>query len=259
MSLLSLAVLGDPVNHTLSPSMQNAALHALGIEGEYVAVRASANEFEECVARLRDRGFVGANVTIPHKERAAGIGEADDEIVPATGAANTLKFLSPVLCRNTDVPGFLRPLQSLTPGAAFVLGAGGAAAAAVYALLFAGWQVRVWNRTPDKAVHLAEKFGCAHTRDPDPACCSLVVNATPLGLHSGEMPELDWESAPGESMFYDLAYRDGPTDFLERARSLGHRTIDGREMLVEQGALSLEWWTGQTAPRQVMREAIGLA
>lgn len=258
MSLVSLAVLGDPVEHSLSPRMQNAALRALGIEGEYVAVRAPADEFAECVAHLRDRGFVGANVTIPHKERAAGIGTADDEIVSATGAANTLKFLSPVLCRNTDVPGFLRPIQSLAPGAALVLGGGGAAAAAVYALVLAGWGVRVWNRNPKNSIRLTQRFGCSFASDPDPSSCSLVVNATPLGLREGEMPELGWESAAAESVIYDLAYRDGPTDLLEHARSLGHRAIDGREMLVEQGALSLEWWTGQNVPRQVMREAVGL-
>lgn len=256
---LGLALLGDPVEHSLSPKMQTAALKAAGIVGEYTAVRVSSEEFSACVRRLATLGYAGANVTVPHKALAAEIGLADDDIVQQIRAANSLKFSGDILARNTDVAGFMKPIKNAHRGQALVLGAGGAAAAAIYGLAKEGWTVRIWSRTNERAADLAGLYPEVNsTPEPDPSDCSLIVNATPVGLTGGEMPDLRWDLVQQNTTFYDLAYREGPTDFLERAEALGHYVIDGREMLVEQGAISFEWWTGTAAPRDVMRRAVGL-
>jgi shikimate dehydrogenase len=256
---LGLALVGDPVEHSLSPKMQTAALKTAGIAGEYIAVRVSAEEFSVCMYRLATLGYAGANVTVPHKALAAAIGLADDDIVPLIRAANCLKFRGGILARNTDVDGFLAPIENAHRGQALVLGAGGAAAAAVYGLAKEGWTVRIWSRTNERAADLAKLYPeVTATPEPDPSDCSLIVNATPVGLSGGEMPDLRWDLVQQETTFYDLTYREGPTDFLERAEAIGHYVIDGREMLVEQGAMSFEWWTGTAAPRDVMRHAVGL-
>ena len=256
---MRLALLGDPVDHSLSPKMHSAAINAMGISGSYEAVRVAAEEFEGSVAQLAASGFTGANVTIPHKERAALMAKADDGIVPQVLAANCLKFESgEVRCRNTDAPGFLSPIKELSRGDALLLGAGAAGATAAFVLLRIGWRVVIWNRSHARAEELASRMGCETIEKPDSAGCALIVNSTSVGLKRGEMPEFVWDNVDERAVFYDLAYREEPTDFLKRAEEMGCGTIDGREMLAEQGALSLEWWTGRPAPRDVMRAAIGL-
>ncbi len=259
---MRLAVVGDPVEHSLSPRMHSAALDALAIEGEYLAIHVPLGEFDDAVAHLIACGFRGVNVTLPHKGEAADIGIPDDEVVSQIRVANCLLFDDEVRARNTDVPGFLAPLDGVPAGDALILGAGGAAAAAAYALLRSGWIVSIWSRTQERAHDLAEaleQYGDCDARDlPSPSGCSLVVNATPLGLNPGEMPPLDWAALKSDAIVYDLAYREVPTDLLMEASIRGNRTVDGREMLVEQGALSLEWWLEVRAPRDVMNEAIGL-
>lgn len=257
-----LAVLGDPIAHSLSPRMHAAALAALAIQGEYLAIHVPAGEFDDAVAHLIACGFRGVNVTLPHKAAAADVGTPDDEVVAEIHAANCLSFGDEVHARNTDVPGFLAPLDGVPAGEALLMGAGGAAAASAYALLRSGWTVSLWSRTAKRAHDLADslrRFGDIEAREaPSPERCSLVVNATPLGLSRGEMPPLDWAALEPETIVYDLAYRDASTDLLVEASRRGNRTIDGREMLVEQGALSLEWWLGARAPREAMRAAVGL-
>src|SRR5687768_1038560 len=239
-----LAVLGDPVEHSLSPQMQTAAIREMGICGQYHAFKVRAGEFEECVAHLASVGFVGVNVTIPHKDAAAAIADVDS-IVKELGVANALKFSERrILATNTDVQGFWAPLSKLELRRALVLGAGGAAVAIVYALRAKGIGVRIWNRSPERAEELALRFGCDAVTEPDPIDCDLVVNTTPLGLKPGDMPSLIWQNLAPNCIVYDAAYRAEPTDFLIRATGIGCKTIDGREMLVEQGALALEWWIG---------------
>jgi shikimate dehydrogenase len=259
---IRLGVVGDPVKHSLSPRMHSAALDALAIKGEYLPIHVPAGELDDAVAHLIACGFRGINVTLPHKAEAADIGIPDDEIVTEIRVANCLAFGEEVHARNTDVPGFLAPLDGVPAGEALVLGAGGAAAAAAYALLRSGWSVSIWSRTQERAYDLAEaleQYGDCDARDlPSPSGCSLVVNATPLGLNRGEMPPLDWDALKPNAIVYDLAYRDVPTDLLMEASRKGNRTVDGREMLVEQGALSLEWWLEVRAPRDAMRQAVGL-
>jgi shikimate dehydrogenase len=238
--------------------MQAAALAHMGIEGEYRALLVRENEFEECVAHLASSGFIGVNVTIPHKESAAAISEGD-EVVKRLGVANTLKFIDGrILARNTDAVGFWAPLANDQYAHALVLGAGGAAIACVYALTENNVKVRIWNRSPERAKELALRFGCDAITEPNPEGCDLVINTTPLGLKPGDVPQLNWQNLQPGSTVYDLAYRNETTDLLMQARNHGSNAIDGREMLVEQGALSLEWWLGKPVPREPMRMAVGL-
>lgn len=237
--------------------MHQAALDHLGITGKHYALKVLFNELEDCIAHLASIGFAGVNITIPHKERAAQIGDGD-KLVDLLSAANALKFTEGrIESSNTDVPGFLKPISDLQPSNALILGAGGAAAAAVYALSNNGWSVNIWNRSPARAEDLALKFRAKAVRDPNPGGCSLVVNATPLGL-SDELPLLTWEDLSPDTTVYDMVYGRAQTPFLTRATASGCAVIDGREMLVEQGALSLEWWLNVGAPRDIMRGAIGL-
>ena len=253
-----LAVLGDPVEHSLSPRMQVAAMREMGICGGYHAFRVRDGEFEECVAHLASAGFAGVNVTIPHKDAAAAVADGDS-IVRELGVANALRFSeNRILATNTDVQGFWAPLSKIELHRALVLGAGGAAVAIVYALRAKGIEVRIWNRSPERSEELALRFECETIAEPDPIGCDLVVNTTPLGLKPGDMPNLAWQNLAPACIVYDAAYRDEPTDFLMRASGVGCRTVDGREMLVEQGALALEWWVGRPVPREPMRRAVGL-
>ena len=253
-----LAVLGDPVEHSLSPKMQAAAMREMGISGRYHAYKVREEEFEECVAHLASAGFTGVNVTIPHKEAASSIA-GGDSIVKELGVANTLKFSdNRILATNTDVQGFWAPLSKSELHRALVLGAGGAAVATVFALRAKGIEVRVWNRSPERAKELALRFRCDAANEPDPIDCDLVVNTTPLGLKPGDIPNLIWQNLAQNCIVYDVAYRGEPTDLVLRACEAGCRTIDGREMLVEQGALALEWWVGRSVPREPMRRAVGL-
>ena len=257
--MIRFALLGDPVAHSLSPQMQNAALNQMGVIGEYTAIQVDAKSFERVVEELREQKFVGANVTIPHKELAFNIASARDEASTELNVANTLKFGDEVECINTDVPGFLAALGACDPGTALVLGAGGAAKAAVWALANEGWSVRVWTRTPEMAHSICIWDNVVAVETPDVGDCDLVVNATPVGLKPGEVPPANWAQLKEGAVVFDLAYRDEPTDLLKLAANAGAKVIDGREMLVEQGALSLEWWLNKTVPRDAMRRAVGLS
>lgn len=259
---ISLGVVGDPVEHSLSPRMHEAALRSVGIEGRYLAIRVPQAEFEDAIAHLAACRFLGLNVTIPLKVAAAEIATTDDPIVEDIHVANCLLMVDEVRCRNFDVPGFLSPISYLSPNAALILGAGGAAASAAYALLKSGWDVAIWNRSPSTGTSLCAAlapFGRVEFRaEPNPEGCSLVVNSTPLGLKPGDCPPLQWSALAPNATVYDLAYRAEPTDLLAEAARRGFATVDGREMLVEQGALAFEWWLDRPAPREVMRQSIGL-
>lgn len=256
-----MALLGDPVSHSLSPRMQRAALSEIwpNRRFSYSAIRVLSEEFESKVHHLQKNHYTGCNVTLPHKAAAAHLAIPDDKYTKALQIANTLKFVDGrILARNTDVPGFLAPIKSHKPGRALVLGAGGAALAAIFALSKSGWEVVAWNRNSFRLVELQRLVKFKPIADPNPDKCKLVVNATSLGLKKGELPPLMWSNFEKDATLYDLAYQKGSTDFIKRAQQEGKKTIDGREMLVEQGALSLEWWTGLSVPRETMRLAVGL-
>ena len=256
-----LAVLGYPVGHSRSPAMHTAALAELGLEGwSYEAIEVAPDAFEARVRAMPGEGFAGANVTVPHKGAALAVADELSETAREIGAANTLVFADgEVRAENTDAEGLLRALPASPAGKrALVLGAGGAARAVVWALLREGAEVDVWNRTELRTRHLCEELGGEPVTEPDQATYDLIVNSTAVGL-SGEDPftelPLRAESFSAEQTVVDMVYGGQQTALLRAAEAVGADAIDGIEILVQQGALSLEIWTGRPAPLKTMRAA----
>jgi shikimate dehydrogenase len=251
-------VLGFPVAHSRSPAMMNAAFAELGLDWRYVRLPVPPQRFAETARALPASGYRGANVTIPHKLAAHALA---DELTPAAaaiGAANTLTFEDgAVLADNTDAGGLLDAIgEEMRGRSALVLGAGGAGRATAWALREAGAKVAVWNRTPERARALATELGVEHSDRPRRAA-DVLVNATALGLHGEDLPaELGLEPA---GLVADLVYGSAPTALCRWGESTGARVVDGLEVLVRQGALSLERWTGRRAPLDVMRRAAHFA
>lgn len=265
-----LGVLGWPVAHSRSPAMHNAALAALGLrDWHYQRLPVPPELFTETTRALGSAGFLGANVTIPHKQAALALADEPSATVRAIGAANTLTFEGGrVLAENTDAPGLIAAMaQAWGEGPrgqnVLVLGAGGSARATVWALIDAGAsEVSVWNRTPARAVELASDLGARAVPAPMPA--DILVNCTSVGLQPSATEVHDplqglglLHDQVGEySHVVDLVYTDAPTPLLAAAEQAGVRTLGGLDILVAQGALSLERWTGLTVPRDVMRRAL---
>jgi shikimate dehydrogenase len=260
---MRLGVCGWPVAHSRSPAIQNAALAAAGLEGwRYQLLPIPPELFEETVRALPAAGFRGVNVTIPHKEAALALADTASEAAREIGAANTLTFEreGAIAADNTDAPGLLDVLPDVSGRTALVLGAGGAGRAAVWALLHAGAaDVAVWNRSHERAVALVRALGGRAVERPERA--EIVVNCTSVGLADPDATfkalPLQADSLGAGSCVVDMVYREGGTRLLEAARTRGADVIDGLEILIAQGAASFERWTGQAAPRQAMREAVG--
>jgi shikimate dehydrogenase len=261
-----LGVLGWPVAHSRSPAIHNAALAALGmVEWRYQRLPVPPELFGETTRSLGASGFVGANVTIPHKQAALVLADRASEAASAIGAANTLTFSSDgtIAAENTDAPGLIAALGRSPRGMrALVLGAGGSARAAAWALRKAGAsEVSVWNRTPARARALARDLGVRAVGDLKPA--DLLINCTSVGLEhpDGEADALSqlgltFERVGEYPHVVDMVYRSGPTPLLAAAAEHGARTLDGFEILLAQGALSFEQWTGREAPLEIMRRAL---
>ena len=259
--LTYLGVAGWPVAHSLSPAMHGAALAAAGLrDWRYLRLPLPPDRFAETVRALPPAGFRGLNVTIPHKEAALAVADAASEVAAAVGAANTLTFApdGTIHADNTDVAGLLEALPIDPAGrTALVLGAGGAARAAVYALRGAA-DVAVWNRTPERAERLVAELGGRAVRRPGPA--EIVVNCTSVGLRPDDAAfnglPLAADTFGVGSYVADMAYRPGGTELLAEARRRGAAVVGGREILVAQGAAAFERWTALTAPRAAMRAAV---
>lgn len=271
MSPLRLGVLGWPVSHSRSPAMFAAAFTARGLsDWSYQRLPVPPELFEETVRALGAAGFFGANVTIPHKRAALALADSASEAARKIGAANTLTFSAEgtISAENTDAPGLIAALGRLTgmPAhpSALVLGAGGSARAAVWGLLNAGAaEVSVWNRTDSRALQLAEEMGARAVSDPVDA--DLLVNCTSVGLQRSATDadalnqlRLSVDHVGRYAYVVDLVYREDPTPLLAAARSHGAGTVDGLEVLVAQGALSFELWTGRSAPIEAMRRGAGI-
>jgi shikimate dehydrogenase len=253
--------------------MHNAALAALGMEDwRYQLLPVPPARFAETVHALPDAGFVGANVTIPHKHAALALADSAAEAAREIGAANTLMFApdGTIVAENTDAPGFLAalgiPPQGLT---ALVLGAGGSARAVVWALREAGArEVSIWNRTPERAAALAHDLGARTAAAPEAA--DLLVNCTSVGLEPRptslkqsateaqglNLPAVTFDQVGNYPHVVDLVYSSSPTPLLAAARSHGAHVVAGLEILLAQGALSFELWTGVRPPLEVMRHAL---
>jgi shikimate dehydrogenase len=259
-------VLGDPVGHSRSPAIHNAAYAELGLDWRYVKLPVPPELFDETVRGLAGSGYRGANVTIPHKLAALGLADEASAAARGVGAANTLTFTGGrIRADNTDAGGLLdaidRPVEGLR---ALVLGAGGAGRAAAWALREAGAaEIAVWNRTSDRAAALARELGVAHAERP--GASDLLVNATAVGLDAATpddeaLEQLRLGGVEPPPLVVDLVYRGGGITPLQAwAERAGASFVGGLEVLVRQGARSFELWTGEPAPLAAMRAGAATA
>lgn len=265
-------VIGYPLGHTLSPVFQQAAFDALGLDASYQALPTPPEGLAARIEAVREGRLAGLNVTIPHKTRIVELLDGTRPTAAAAGAVNTVFWGDgKLLGENTDVPAFRQVLDAAAIPAherALLIGGGGAARAALYALLQRGHEVTMANRTPANAVAAWEAVAPGEWPQvlaldaPDlPATartCGLIVNTTSVGMAGGPEPT----SSPlpegcltaGQTVF-DIVYRPAVTPLLAAALVAGGRCIGGLEMLVFQGALSFELWTGRKAPLDVMLRA----
>lgn len=280
----SFGLIGYPLGHSLSPPIHGAALHALGVSGEYglypiPPLPEGEDDLAVLLTRVRTGEIHGLNVTIPHKQNVIPL---LDELTPA---AQTIRAVNTIFMRenqligdNTDADGFWVDVQQLAASkqwvlesgqnlSAHILGAGGSARAVVYALLTRGWHITLAARRIEQAKDLCEQYSIFKNQLsalemgdflPTTAHCALIVNTTPLGMH----PNLDtcpWPENtpfPENAAIYDLVYNPRETLLVKRARAAGLPAITGLGMLVEQAALAFERWTGLEAPREAMRLAV---
>ena len=269
-------IFGFPLDHSISPRFQQAAFDHWSLDVSYEAWPVAADSLEPEVRKLREDGYLGANVTVPHKERIRSHLDGLDPLANALGAVNTIvKEDGRLVGYNTDAHGFMEALKK--DGACdpkglsvLVLGAGGAARAAVFALVDVGVaSLTIANRTLARAESLASEFDAASARvEAVPmeapalagACrkADLIVNTTSVGMRHGiaerETP-LKASSIRAQSLVYDLVYNPAETPLLVEAKAAGAKTLGGLPMLVYQGAASFELWTGRPAPIEVMFEA----
>jgi shikimate dehydrogenase len=249
--------------------MQNAALAALGLADgwSYEAIDLEPAAFAGRVRELPGRGFVGANVTIPHKRAALDVADRASEAATEIGAANTLSFTDGLIqADNTDAIGLLSALPEPPAGRnALVLGAGGSARAAVWALAGRAAFVSVWNRTPERADELVRDLASVERRlapisgdEVQATSFDLIVNSTAVGMRDEDPFEhlpLDPERLRAGIIVVDLVYAGGESRLVGEARERGATAVDGLEALVRQGAESLRIWTGLDPPLEVMRKA----
>ena len=261
-----LVILGDPVAHSLSPVMQNAAIRALGLDAAYLACRTSGAALPTVLTALAAVDAAG-NVTVPHKEATERTVARKTDLCARVGACNTFWTERGVLVGdNTDVPGVLAALKALGgegAGRWLVLGTGGAARAAIVAAANARAEVYVRSRDPERARRLAawaESLGIAvHAAQHTPAT-DVVVNATPLGLHAEDPLPLDPAALKEAKVALDMVYAVGETRWVRALRAAGLAAADGRVMLVAQGAAAFErFFPGHAAPHAVMRAAVDRA
>ncbi len=270
------ALIGHPVTHSLSGVLQQAAFDAQGIDAHYELVDRLLIDLPETIAALRDAETLGANITVPFKERAVPMMDRLSEDAHATGAVDTVtREGSRLIGHNTDVPGFRKALDSLVgkqklPKAAVVLGAGGAARAVVHALITSGFQhVIVFNRHLHRAEGLVRHFGkgAAHMElrakpwhesvlEAELARTKLLVNASSVGRNPDETP-IPSELLPPELMVLDLLYTPRQSRLLREAAAAGAAAVqNGDVMLIHQSAAAFELWTGQAAPIDVLTETL---
>ena len=271
-------LIGHPVAHSFSGGMQQAAFDALGIDARYELWDRRPLDLADAVAELRGDDFLGANITIPHKEHVVPLVDRLTEEAQAIGAVNVISRDGKKLVgNNTDVAGFKSALDKLVgrqkmPRQAVVLGAGGAARAVVYALITGGFQrVVVFNRHLHRAEGLVRHFGksAAHMDlrampwhesilEAELAKTKLLVNATSIGMVATETP-IPAELLPPDLLVMDLVYNPPQSQLLKDAAAARCTTLSGEHMLLQQGAQSFELWTGKAAPLDVMQAELDRA
>jgi shikimate dehydrogenase len=287
------ALLGDPVAHSLSPRMHNAAFAAAELNWRYVAFRVSSEELAAALRAVAALGMVGCNVTIPHKEAALGAVDDPDPVASHVGAVNTVRVAAGRLQGfNTDAPGLLDALihdggAALDGRTAVVIGAGGGARAAGFALAGRAARVTILNRTVSRARGLAQRITAAqpqcavnaadlsmssiaaaldgadvliHATSATMAPLSGVEGSAAMGGGGGRaewLAAVEKQLRPGITVL-DMVYTPARTDLLAAAERAGATAVSGLALLVHQGARSFELWTGRPAPVDVMRRAVGL-
>ncbi len=274
-----LVLIGHPVAHSLSAAMQQAALDAAGIDARYELLDVTLPELPDTINALRDDAFLGANVTIPYKERVVPLVDRITDEAQATGAVNTItREGKRLIGHNTDVPGFKACLETLVgrqkmPRSAVVLGAGGGARAVVFGLITEGFQrVIVFNRHLHRGEGLVRFFArsAAHMElkampwhesviEAELAKTKVFINASSVGLESDETP-VAAELIPPDLLVLDLVYRPRETRLLRDAKAAGAQAVmNGELMLLHQGAAAFELWIGQPAPLDLMRAELEAA
>lgn len=268
--LRTYCIIGDPVDHSLSPAMHNAAFKALNLNCVYIAFRVGKDELEAGLLSLRKTNIAGFNVTMPHKIAILPLLDELDETCTKIGAVNTVNNENGRLKGyNTDIHGFIEPIKrrkiSLKEKTVLLIGAGGAARAVVTALVEEDiMKIIIANRSLEKAKVLSdicknsnvncELVSLDHVTKYAPDA-HLIVNATPIGM-KGEDSLITAEHISSDSVVYDLVYRPMETGLIQSAEEAGATVIYGYEMLLEQGAKSFEIWMQMEAPRDVMKKML---
>jgi len=269
-SIRTYCIIGDPIHHSLSPGMQNAAFAALGLNCTYIAFRVPPSELKESIESLRSINIAGFNVTVPHKVDVMKHLDELDVTAKKAGAVNTVNNIEGIFRGyNTDIHGFIEPLRQRKMDFrgmnVLLLGAGGAARAVVAGLAEESGSISkvvIANRDVERAKELA-KIGSglglkcetisldrAQSVSPD---SDLIINATTIGMNN-EPSLIDYDHIKKGSIVYDIVYRPVTTSLIENAKYAEANVVYGYEMLVEQGAKAFEIWTGIHAPRDVMKK-----
>jgi shikimate dehydrogenase len=278
-----LAIFGDPIAHSASPQMHNAAMKERGLDLQYVRIHVRPEELPEALGNLAPAGFLGASLTIPHKQAALSLINSWHQTVPLLGAINTVKVLPEghLQGMNTDAPGFVRAIQevfgfNLSGISTLILGSAGGAGRAISAQCFFERANPVLvNRDQAKGDALVQELETYRLTETSTLGiltsismndaqireeiqrCSLIVNATPLGMKKDDPSPLPDGLLTKDKFVYDTVYSGGETALLRQARQAGAKSADGFSMLLHQGAMQFEYWLDQPAPIEAMRAALG--
>jgi shikimate dehydrogenase len=274
-----LAVIGDPIGHSKSPQMHNPALQACGIDAQYVRIQVPIGRVKEAFSLFVKQGFLGVNITIPHKFEALDAVDVVDPLARQLGAVNTLAIRDgKMFGYNTDGPGFLRSVKEafgaeIRDLRVLVIGAGGGAgrAVAVQSVIAGCRDLVLANRTESKLGPLVEELRKAASAQTRLQTCSLehadlmqhlpkvdlIVNATSVGMKSGDAALLPTGALESRHLVYDMVYRaSGPTELIQQATDAGAKHADGMCLLLHQGAISFEHWFDRPAPLEAMRAGL---
>lgn len=265
-----LSVFGDPVAHSKSPGFHNAALQACGIEAQYVKMHVKPEELVAALRALPGAGFLGTNVTIPHKAGVLAEVDEADEYAQRSRAVNTVVVQGDKLKGyNTDGPGLLRAIREefsaeVRDLRVIVLGAGGGAgrAIAVQCAMEGCKRLVLANRTVEKAQTLADELGSIAIPQEEEflrreiAETDLIINASAVGMKADDPPALAGRLLHDGLLIYDTVYATGDSGLVREGRAAGAKTANGLSMLLHQGALAFEIWFGRPAPVEVMRSAL---